>query len=707
MNEPQPEDIRNRLLVARLPAMPQILLKLLQMCQADEVGMTELAKLIANDAAMTTRVLQVANSAAYQRSGRKVGLMQALSVLGADQVKSLIVSGSVLQAFSGFPHTASLDLRGFWKHALTAAVVARGIAKLMAYAQIQEAYLAGLLHDVGRLALLAAAPEVYHINFQTPDNENLCAIEQRTLQISHAEAGAWLIERWQMDSFIADSVLYHHEDSARLETAHPLIRIVHLSHLLSDQPPDQPLVADIGAICALTDEQVQAIYQAAGAQVKLAAEQLGIDLAGVAKLAVSAAVASPMPAASPLQQRLTEEIRNRALIAELGQLFARQRDDAHLLESVRQNVRILFDLDDTVVFLMNGGGQALIGASFGGQRQRLAELAISLTGGGGLAESVLQRSLVFVSQERGPLSLVEEQLLRVFGTQCLICLPIASSTRSLGLLVGSVESWRVAELKRQEKFLLAFGAQVARALENSARERGEIDRRIARLRDEHLLDSRKVAHEVNNPLAIIKNYLGVLDDKLARDEPVAAELSILNGEVDRVGSIIKQFAGITPAPPDSVVEINQVINDIVRLFRGSRFLPASVQIIAQLPGQSCEITGVASVLKQIFANLIKNAVEAMPKGGRVEVINRGAVRRDRVDYFAMLVRDTGPGLPDAVMARLFSPVRSSKPGENRGLGLSIVHDLVQKLHGQINCNSSNLGTAFEILLPRRPSKSAI
>ena len=81
------------------------------------------------------------------------------------------------------------------------------------------AYLAGLLHNVGRLALLATAPKEYAFNFTARDDEDLCAVEQRTLQITHTEAGAWLIERWQLDSFLADSVLYHHEPLARLEAA--------------------------------------------------------------------------------------------------------------------------------------------------------------------------------------------------------------------------------------------------------------------------------------------------------------------------------------------------------------------------------------------------------------------------------------------------------------------------------------------------------
>jgi len=705
VNLPQPEDIRNRLLVARLPAMPQLLLQLIDLCQSDDAGMAELAKLIANDAGMTTRVLRVANSAAYQRSGRKIGLVQALTTLGSDLIKTLVISESVFQTFNGFPHTGSTDLRGFWKHSLTAAVVARDIAKTMNYAQVEEAYLAGLLHDVGRLALLAAAPDVYHLNFQTPDNESLCSTEQRMLQISHVEAGAWLIERWNMDSFMADSVLYHHEHSARLESAHPLIRIVHLAHLLSDQPAGLPLAPDTGAICKINDEALQAIYEGAEVQVIKAAEYLGIDLSGVEDLAVVEPTALPLPMASPVQQRLTEEIRNRALTAELAQLFARQKGDAQLLISVRQNARLLFELEDSVVFLMNG--KALVGVSVGEQRQRLAEFSIPLSGGGGMAESVLRRTLVFLQRDKGMLSLAEEQLFRVFATDCMVCVPIATGTRCLGMLVGGIGAWRMAELKRQEKFLLAFGAQAASALEASAKERGEMDRRIANVREEHLLNSRKVVHEANNPLSIIKNYLGVLDDKIARQEPLTGEITILNEEIDRVGSILKGFVEVAPPPVDAGTEINRVINDIVRLFRESRFLPSSVQIAARLPDEPCEIVGSADTLKQIFVNLIKNAVEALPKGGRIDVINTGLSRRDGTDYFELQIRDSGTGLPPDVLSKLFSPVRSTKAGENRGLGLSIVYGLVKKLNGLISCKSSPIGTSFEILLPVRSSRMTV
>jgi signal transduction histidine kinase len=120
-----------------------------------------------------------------------------------------------------------------------------------------------------------------------------------------------------------------------------------------------------------------------------------------------------------------------------------------------------------------------------------------------------------------------------------------------------------------------------------------------------------------------------------------------------------------------------------------------------------EIDGDADLLKQILVNLIKNSVEAMPDGGRIEISNRGLVNRERKLYVELVVADSGPGLSAEVLANLFTAVKSSKEGKHHGLGLSIVHSLVKRLGGEITCRSGATGTTFEILLPARGSNSQI
>jgi HD-like signal output (HDOD) protein/signal transduction histidine kinase len=701
------QDIRNRLLIARLPAMPQILIKLIEHLQADDAGMPELAALIAKDAGMTSKILTVANSSAYHRNTRAVGLEQSLVSLGTDMIKTLVISESVFQTFNSFPHSGSTDLRSFWKNSLTTAVLARDIARQMDYPHVEEAYLAGLLHNVGRLALLATAPKEYAYNFMARDDEDLCVVEQRTLQITHSEAGAWLIERWHLDSFLADSVLYHHEPIARLESAHPLIRIVRLAHLLGcHADEDVQALDDAAQLCGLDGGALEQVAKTAARQVEKSADHLGIDLAGADDVATPPAYAPPPPV-DPVQQRLSEEVRNMVLVSEMGQTFARQHGETGLLDAMTRSARILFDFDTTVVLLENPTGHALVGMAGGDQQQRLAEFSIALGKPGLVAQSANERKLAYLGRGDAGLSLAEEQLFRMLGTDSLVCLPLVANQRCLGVLIGGAAAWQMPHFQKRERFLQSFGTQAAGALETAISERGHAKRQIAHVAEEYREASRRVVHEVNNPLSIIKNYLSVLDSKLARREPVVGEMSILNEEIDRVGQLINGLADLQPTETARVTDVARVVDDVLRLFRATDFVPASVQILVRMQEQPAEIDGDADMLKQILVNLVKNAVEALPDGGKIEIANRGYVNRERRLYLELVVSDSGPGLSQEVLTNLFSVVRSSKDGANHGLGLSIVHGLVKKMQGQITCRSGNTGTAFEILLPARGSTSQV
>lgn len=705
MHQQTDHDIRNRLLIARLPAMPQILIKLIEHLQADDAGMPELAALIAKDAAMTSKILTVANSSAYHRNQRTVGLEQSLVSLGTDMIKTLVISESVFQTFNSFPHSAGADLRGFWKSSLTTAVIARDVARQMEYGHAEEAYLAGLLHNVGRLALLATAPKEYAFNFTARDDDDLCAVEQRTLQITHSEAGAWLIERWNLDSFLADSVLYHHEPVTRLESAHPLIRIVRLAHLLCCHEDEEQAIEDAARLCNLDGEQLDLIVRNAARQVEKSANYLGIDLAGADDIV--APVAYAPPPVDPVQQRLSEEVRNIMLVSEMGQTFARQHGEANLLEAVTRSARILFDLENAVLLLENPTGHALHGVATGEGQQRLAEFVIPLNKGGPVAQAALERKLAYVQRDGQGHGVSEEQLFRILGSDSMVCLPLVANQRCLGVLIGGAPAWQLQVLQKRERFLQSFGTQAAASLETAISERGHAKRQIAHVAEEYREASRRVVHEVNNPLSIIKNYLSVLDSKLARREPVVGEMSILNEEIDRVGQLINGLADLQPTDTARVTDVTKVVDDVLRLFRATDFVPASVQIVVRMLEDPAEIDGDADTLKQILVNLVKNAIEALPDGGRIEIANRGHVNRERKLYLELVVSDTGPGLPAEVLANLFSAVRSNKEGAHHGLGLSIVHGLVKKMQGLITCRSGKTGTTFEILLPAKGSTSQL
>jgi len=517
------QSIRNRLLVARLPAMPQILVKLIELCQRDEAGMAQLAKLIAHDAGMTARILNVANGVAYSRSSLKLDLAQSLGSLGIEMIKTLVINESVFQTFNRFSKSSGIDLRSFWVHSLKAAVIARELAKKMSYPHSEEAYLAGLLHDVGRLALLSAAPHEYTANFLAQDDERLCSIETSSLGITHAEAGAWLIEQWKLDSFLADSVLYHHEPVARLESAHPLIRIVCLAHLLSGYINDGTVLEDAAALSGIGDADLKAILSGVNAHTKTAATYFGIDLTDADQVSPATERVPLETVRNKAEEKLADEVRTMALVSAASQSFSSISSGKDLLESITRTARVLFNLEDVVVLLQNASTQVLLGFPLGDNQQRLSEFSIPLAGGGIIAESVNKRRVIFVSRDARSLGIVEEQLLRTMGSECLVYMPLITGQSCLGVLVGGLSSLQSEELQGRERFLKSFATQAATSLESSTAARNEIEKHIASINEEHREASRRVVHEVSNPLSIIKNYLGVLDDKLAKQEPVNEE----------------------------------------------------------------------------------------------------------------------------------------------------------------------------------------
>ncbi len=686
--------IRDRLSCAALVPMPQVLLQLMEHCQSEHTGMAELAGLIAKDAAMTAKILRVANSAAYSRRTQLVSLEQALLAIGIDMVKIMVISESVFKVSGGFSQAATLDLRGFWKHSLLAAFNARLIAEQMKYHHAEEAYLAGLLHDVGRLALVSVAPQEYAATFFAPDDDSLCAIEQRILQLTHAEAGAWLIGQWNLDSFLADSVLYHHEPAARLEEAHPLIRIVALADALSCDMPDAPAALAAGASCGLAAADLEKIAARAGEQLKEAADYLAIDLAETVPAPVF-----PAPAQPAARERLDEKVRNLVVASEAGKSLSKLANEVGLAEAVVRSACVLFDFSNAVLFLADGAEPALTGMPAGEGLQRLAGMSVPLDRGGRIAEAAQQGRPSFIVPEPAGADMLEAQLSRMLSAECLACLPLGAGGRCAGLIIGGISAGQIDELRRREDFMQAYAAQTSAALGSIDGASGDAGRLDAALAEEYRQASRRVAHEVNNPLSIIKNYLGVLDRKLTRNETISGEISILNEEIDRVSQLVNTLADFEPPAQESATDLHRTIASVVQLFQTAGSMPPALQITVHKPEQACEIDADANSLKQILMNLIKNAVEAMPAGGKIDIGSNGMVNRDGRMHVELWIADTGPGIPPQVMAKLFSPVQSTKGAGHRGLGLSIVHGLVKKLNGHISCRSNSKGTAFEILLP--------
>ena len=204
-----------------------------------------------------------------------------------------------------------------------------------------------------------------------------------------------------------------------------------------------------------------------------------------------------------------------------------------------------------------------------------------------------------------------------------------------------------------------------------------------------------VAHEVRNPLGVIRASVQLLED--ARGDPVrtseAAE--VIKQEIDRLDRVIKALLDFgRPSKPTMVrTDLNEVLKDVV-LFTNRFAKQSSVHIEERFDPALVPVRGDPDQLKQVFLNLVTNAVQAMERGGGTITIGTRTVG----EYVEVSIADDGPGISQADLPKVFDPF-FTKRAEGTGLGLTIVHRIIDEHEGRIEVDSHPGGTIFRVTLP--------
>ena len=654
-----------------LPTLPHILLRLIELCSRPEKGLQEIARLINQDPALSERVLRLVNSAFY--SNRKITTIgEALLLLGLEAVKSIAISSSVYQVFQGPPARHGLDLKGFWWHSVRCGVIARRLAVKTAYAAPDEAFLAGLLHDIGKILLWSSFRREY-----AGSGGGLPAAERR-LGLTHAEAGAWLIGRWQLPTFLPDAVRYHHEAVERIVVSFPLVRLVFAANLLAGEGGLPAAVQALGL--AVRDLE----------SLRAEAEEEARQIAG--SLDIQVAPAAPGPVERAKEEALARLVRDYSQLAGISEGFIKAARREEVLEALRRGLALLFDLASTRWFRLEGAW--LVGEAAAG----CGELRVPYQESSGLLGRSLARGEVLDSFS--PLaapSLYDEQLARLLGAQGILCLPLRAEGQGLGVLAAGIRVRDHAGLAARETLLGLLADQASLALFALITQ----ERQAERIREERLGSAsalaRRVVHEARNPLGIISNYLSILSGKLGQDASMQEDLRIVREEIRRVSQIISELASFsTPGPAArETVDLNALLADLGRISREPLWESSRIRLQLALDPQVPPLESEKDRLKQVFLNLLKNAAEAMPSGGELGLQTR--LLPGQPPRVEVAVRDQGSGIAEQVRSRLFEPFVSTKAQE--GLGLSIVYGIVQGLGGTIRYETGAEGTTFRVELP--------
>jgi putative nucleotidyltransferase with HDIG domain len=217
--------------LCKLPVFRPVALKMVQLLGNEDAELQELARLLRSDPALSAQVLRVANSALYGNSHAIDNLGRAILVLGFDRTRSLTLTFALKSLLRGVESTAVMG--ACWQHSLATALLAEELSQLYEISK-DQAYMAGLLHDVGRLGLLMAYGDRYTPVLESRhDTLASCLESERVMfEMDHCQAGLWLTQRWGFPPEYSRVAGCHHDEvpAARQD----LVSLTHIACLLAD-----------------------------------------------------------------------------------------------------------------------------------------------------------------------------------------------------------------------------------------------------------------------------------------------------------------------------------------------------------------------------------------------------------------------------------------------------------------------------------------
>jgi putative nucleotidyltransferase with HDIG domain len=214
-----------------LPPYRPVARKLMRLTAHADVQLEQIQQVLRMDAAFTADVLRLANSPLIGMRGEIKSVMQAVMMLGLERIKALATTLSLRVFLSASVPCGAL--LASWRHNLATAIICERLARILVI-DSDSSYTAGLVHDIGRLALLCAFPDKYEYLLidQTSDDFDLLERERSIFDIDHCEAGKWILEQWDFPTELRDAAFLHHQRPQ--PSAAILLRIVHVGWRMAD-----------------------------------------------------------------------------------------------------------------------------------------------------------------------------------------------------------------------------------------------------------------------------------------------------------------------------------------------------------------------------------------------------------------------------------------------------------------------------------------
>jgi two-component system sensor histidine kinase HydH len=427
---------------------------------------------------------------------------------------------------------------------------------------------------------------------------------------------------------------------------------------------------------------------------------------------------------SKMEEEMLTTVANQAAICIENSGLMETLDIDEILRLVLEGVMKNIGFDRARLYLVNEKKDVLeCKMAVGLDEDRIKDVVLPLDP----QDSVVARSILekrpFIIPDAIHDSRVNPILKKRFNLHSLVVIPLVVKEKAMGAIAADHAEPGKNVTREALESMMTFAQQAGLAIQNasmyqelkvfSQQMEEKIQKTSADLRrtEAQLIRSEKlaalgqlaagIAHEIRNPLTSINILIHSLTVNLPPETAHREDLKVIEEEIQRINEIVEQFLRFArPAPPlFKETEIATVFDEILQLLKPQfeRHRVSLNRDFSSLP----PITLDTEQMKQVVLNLLLNAVQAMPKGGRLDL---GARVLEDNRWMKLSIRDSGIGIPPEDLKKLFDPFFSTKEG-GLGLGLSIAHRIIDQHHGKIEVESlPGEGTAFHLWLPLNPQK---
>jgi putative nucleotidyltransferase with HDIG domain len=725
----------------KLPTLSSVATQLIRLTMDESSDADQVAAIIETDQSFSSKVLQLVNSPSYGFAERVTSISNAVSLLGFHALRTVVLGMTVSDMFAASEELTAFDRVAFWKHSLGVAVCAEVIAERLESRYAKEAFLAGLLHDIGKVALDTCAREDFDrvIQLATARHISVLEAEREVLGTDHAVVGKWVAERWGLPDMFTHAIWLHHQPAGSLpETGfdRELVEIVHLANIVvrgqmigsgGDSrvyPVSQRLLNSLG----LKEEDLEEIkptlwklVEERASIISLEATEKGLYLESLQR--ANQELSKMSLAVQQRNRALARKAKHFTVLHEMNTKMLPTQPVSEALDVIATSLREGLGVKRGFLLLADGERELLEGKVWTekdpGPQDLLLRMGASAAGpdegyeklDAAVAETIRETSLGVKDS-----SWVGERLTEIIQKNDLVVIPMVAQGKSVGQIVIDNRDKRISYAEKELQELLAFGSAAGVAmsrykLQEKLNERSEElaaaiwKEEMAReqlMRSERLASVGKMAagaaHEINNPLAVISGRAQMLL-KNEKDEKKAKSLRLMVEQTRRASKILTDLMGFArPAMPKAEpTNVNFVINHVLSMVENQLRLK-NIECVRDLAQGLPKLLADKHQLEQVFLNIVLNAEHAMEEEGSLTVTTSLSNAKDKV---IIQFADTGRGIPKENLQHIFEPFFTTKEeGEGTGLGLSMSYGIITSHGGTIDVDSTvGEGTTFTIVLP--------